>query len=518
MDRAASELCGSHLFRPASNKVGFLSRVFDKVPLGRFAVFSVLLFLRVTSCSGTNLQDAPQKIQAFVGETVVLPCNISVSGELPTVEWSKEGSNVAFLYRDGCEDFAMKNETFQYRTNLIMNELKDGNISLMIFDVQLTDAGKYQCVIVKGRKDRNIVKTLELVVGAFSEPKLSVVSGADGAQTLECETSCWFPEPEVTFVDDQGNIISGENLKRHQEPRGCFTVTKRATVPTGSNRVTCRVHEPQMNKTRVSEIHYIRGDCVHSSIISFSIALLLVISVFACVFIVKKKCVNTETRRQTSKPSRRTIDEVVHQGNQAVNDTAWLQTQVQELQNQLIEKEKTIRRLTAPVDELRSRRSPVLQQDQPTISAGPSTSSPNMSKPASLPLDQRPQVSSAEPPASAHSKHSAQEARARKDSKAGVLRQKTPVEPRVKSSSHSKSSPAPLKNDRIDESASSSSSSSNNTVYHIRSQSHPPRNEAKPSRRHTFSFPPSYLSYNPFSILENLSMESEELLSHNDNK
>ncbi|XP_029023843.1 butyrophilin subfamily 2 member A2-like [Betta splendens] len=513
MDRVESELCGFHLFRPASNKVGFLSRVFDKVPLGRFAVFSVLLFLRVTSCSGTNLQDAPQKIQAFVGETVVLPCNISVSGELPTVEWSKEGLNVAFLYRDGCEDFDMKNEAFRYRTNLIMNELKDGNISLMISDVQLTDAGKYQCVIVKGRKGRN-VKTLELVVGAFSEPKLSVVTGADGAQTLECETSCLFPEPEVTFVDDQGNIISGENPKRDQEPRGCFTVTKRATVPTGSNRVTCRVHEPQMNKTRVSEIHYIRGDCVYSSIISFIVALLLVISVCACVFIGKKY----ETCRWTSKPSLLTLDEVVHQGNQAVNDPAGLQTQVQELQNQLIEKEETIRRLTAQVDELGSRRSPVLQQDQPTISAGPSTSSPNMSKPASLPLDQRPQVSSAEPPASAHSKHSAQEARARKDSKAGVLRQKTPVEPRVKSSSHSKSSPAPLMYDRIDESASSSSSSSDNKVHRTRSQSLPPKTAVRSSHRQIFSAPPSFMSHNRFCVLENLSEESEKLLPHDEKR
>ncbi|XP_029023884.1 butyrophilin-like protein 9 [Betta splendens] len=501
MGPAASELCGSNLSKAASNNVGFLSRVFDKVPFGRFAVFSVLLFLRVTSCSGTNLQDAPQKIKAFVGETVVLPCNISVSGELPTVEWSKEGSNVAFLYRDGCEDFAMKNEAFRYRTNLITNELKDGNISLMISDVQLTDAGKYQCVIVKGRKDRNVVKTLELVVGAFSEPKLSVVSGADGAQTLECETSCWFLEPEVTFVDDQGNIISGENPKRHQEPRGCFTVTKRATVPTGSNRVTCRVHEPQMNKTRVSEIHYIRGDCVSSCIIPFAIALLLVILGFSCVFICKT-CASRETCRWTSQRRPTVTYTVVDKENQ-------------ELQNQLSE---TNCGPTAPVDELGSRRSPVLQQDQPTISAGPSTSSPNMSKPASLPLDQRPQVSSAEPPASAHSKHSAQEARARKDSKAGVLRQKTPVEPRVKSSSHSKSSPAPLKNDRIDESASSSSSSSDNKVHRTRTHSHPPRNEAKPSLRHTFSDPPSYLSHNPFSVLGNLSDESEKLLPHDENK
>ncbi len=73
-------------------------------------------------------------------------------------------------------------------------------------------------------------------VVAASEPKLSVVPAVDGGVTLQCEASCWFPEPELTFLDEQGNNISAEDPKNNLDSSGCFTVTRRATVQTASNR------------------------------------------------------------------------------------------------------------------------------------------------------------------------------------------------------------------------------------------------------------------------------------------
>lgn len=86
-------------------------------------------------------------------------------------------------------------------------------------------------------KSSKVIPFLMLVfVGAVSEPKLSVVPGVGRGVTLQCEANCWFPEPEVTFVDAQGNSISAENPKRDQDSRGCFTVTRRVTVQTAPNR------------------------------------------------------------------------------------------------------------------------------------------------------------------------------------------------------------------------------------------------------------------------------------------
>lgn len=74
-------------------------------------------------------------------------------------------------------------------------------------------------------------------IGATPEPKLSVVSAASGGVTLQCEANyCWQPQPEITFVDDQGNDIRAEEPKRGGNHTGCFNISRRVTLQTATNR------------------------------------------------------------------------------------------------------------------------------------------------------------------------------------------------------------------------------------------------------------------------------------------
>ncbi|XP_047194927.1 L-amino-acid oxidase [Hippoglossus stenolepis] len=83
--------------------------------------------------------DRVQKIQASAGEAVVLPCQINApKGDVPTVEWSKEGldpKNITFLYRNHFETFEMKNLDFQFRTSLFLNEVLPLSQSSQLFRV-----------------------------------------------------------------------------------------------------------------------------------------------------------------------------------------------------------------------------------------------------------------------------------------------------------------------------------------------------------------------------------------------
>uniref|UniRef100_A0A3B4G9S8 Ig-like domain-containing protein n=1 Tax=Pundamilia nyererei TaxID=303518 RepID=A0A3B4G9S8_9CICH len=192
---------------------------------------------------GSRAHGQPLHVLAFAGGDVILPCsfNISDNTDFPTVEWSKEGlkPDVVFLYRDGCEAYEMKNPAFEYRTSFIVKELKDGNISLRISNVQVSDAGKYQCLIFQKNALWSDETKIELFV-AVSEPKLSVISVEGGDIALHCEGNCWLPEPQITFLDDKGKKISEENPKREQDARGCFTVTRRATLQRATSSYSLR--------------------------------------------------------------------------------------------------------------------------------------------------------------------------------------------------------------------------------------------------------------------------------------
>uniref|UniRef100_A0A3B4VQN2 Ig-like domain-containing protein n=1 Tax=Seriola dumerili TaxID=41447 RepID=A0A3B4VQN2_SERDU len=218
----------------------------------------LLLFSALLCCTGeSSVFDpaervlGPEKVLAFAGRDVTLTCtfNITDSGDLPTVEWSKDDlePNVIFLYRDGCETHEMKNPDFEYRTSFVMKNLKHGDISLRISNVRLSDAGRYQCMRLWKNAPKDITK-VELNVVSMSEPKLSVVSHKIGGVTLQCEARSWLPEPKIMFLDDRGNDLDAEDPETHQDESGCHTVRRRVTLQTGTSRVICRAHQLEFNR------------------------------------------------------------------------------------------------------------------------------------------------------------------------------------------------------------------------------------------------------------------------------
>ncbi|KAF3698100.1 Butyrophilin subfamily 1 member A1 [Channa argus] len=229
---------------------------------------SLLLIALLSHCTVPGL---PENILAFEGGDVILPCsfNITAISDFPDVEWSKKGlePNVVFLYRDGCETYEMNDRAFEYRTSLIPKELKNGNISLRISNVLLSDAGTYKCMTLKnGPQD---VTTVELVVGTVSEPKLSVVSAGCGGLTVQCEANTSLLEPEITFLDDQGNELPAEDLKRDKDGLGNYTARRRMNLFSATSfrpSITCRVHHPEFNLVRHTDIlipaHIISSCCL----------------------------------------------------------------------------------------------------------------------------------------------------------------------------------------------------------------------------------------------------------------
>lgn len=110
-------------------------------------------------------ETVPAKVRALAGETVILPCQ-TTAGDLPLIEWSKDHlgpKNIVLAYRNGRDVHGEKNSLFHYRTSLIMDELKHGNISLRISGVQLTDAGKYTCKTIQNKEQKDV--TVQLSVG-----------------------------------------------------------------------------------------------------------------------------------------------------------------------------------------------------------------------------------------------------------------------------------------------------------------------------------------------------------------
>ncbi|KAM8746703.1 uncharacterized protein AB9X84_014884 isoform 1-T2 [Acanthopagrus schlegelii] len=247
----------------------------------QFGPFSVLVLLTlICSCRGqTHVIGPIRPIVATVGEDVILQSFLDpvMDAFSMTVEWTRPDLDPSFVYvwRDGVELESKKNPLYEGRTSLFTDELKLGNISLKLSRVRISDEGRYRCFIPALNKDH----VVQLVVGAASSPVVQKTKDSSGL-VLQCNSTGWYPEPEVFWLDGEGNLLSAGPTETVRGPDDLYTVSSRVTVEKRhSNSFTCRVQQNHTNQIRETQIHvpddFSAGPSGSSSSLRVSIGLIL---------------------------------------------------------------------------------------------------------------------------------------------------------------------------------------------------------------------------------------------------
>ncbi|XP_026019173.1 butyrophilin subfamily 3 member A2-like [Astatotilapia calliptera] len=225
--------------------------------------FSVLIFhiLLKDVCNGQPQLIGPsQALVARAGDDVILPCHLEPAYDVSTktLEWTRSSLDPRFVYvsRASQELEKLKNPSFKGRTSLFVDELKYGNISLKISKVKFADTGTYKCFIPDLEKEA-LVK-LVVASDAATSPIISL-SGIDknrGGVVLQCESAGWYPEPELLWLDGEGNLLSAGPTETLRGPDDLYTVSSTVTVEKRhSNNITCRVQQRNTNQSRETHIH-----------------------------------------------------------------------------------------------------------------------------------------------------------------------------------------------------------------------------------------------------------------------
>uniref|UniRef100_A0A8P4GLS9 Immunoglobulin V-set domain-containing protein n=1 Tax=Dicentrarchus labrax TaxID=13489 RepID=A0A8P4GLS9_DICLA len=113
-------------------------------------VFHTVVFLSlIHSCRGQHkVVCLTETIVAMVDEDVIFPCHLDPVMDAfgLTLEWGRPDLNPRFVLvrRDGKEIESMKHPSYEGRTSLFTDQLKQGNISLKLSKVKLSDEGRYR--------------------------------------------------------------------------------------------------------------------------------------------------------------------------------------------------------------------------------------------------------------------------------------------------------------------------------------------------------------------------------------
>ncbi|XP_030632531.1 butyrophilin subfamily 2 member A1-like [Chanos chanos] len=185
------------------------------------------------------------RLVAVAGEDLVLPCSLkpSISAVDMTVQWSRlHGSDtLVHLYTDYEDRNENQIESYRGRAALFKEELQKGNTSLKLSRVRASDEGEYKCFVRSLSWFDDV--TTEVRIEALGTHPVISMEGYDhsGRLSLLCETKGWNPEPEVLWLDSEGEILPAENTETVRKTEG-FNVKQRVIVQdSNTNRFFCRV-------------------------------------------------------------------------------------------------------------------------------------------------------------------------------------------------------------------------------------------------------------------------------------
>ncbi|KAL4008491.1 hypothetical protein ACER0C_002343 [Sarotherodon galilaeus] len=93
----------------------------------------------------------PKSITAVPGQDVSLTCQ-APNNIIIFVKWSRADleDEYVLMYRDGHIDPANQHPSFKNRVDLQDRQMKDGDVSLILKDVTINDAGTYECRVFMG--------------------------------------------------------------------------------------------------------------------------------------------------------------------------------------------------------------------------------------------------------------------------------------------------------------------------------------------------------------------------------
>uniref|UniRef100_A0A8C1JP02 Butyrophilin subfamily 1 member A1-like n=1 Tax=Cyprinus carpio TaxID=7962 RepID=A0A8C1JP02_CYPCA len=176
-----------------------------------------------------NVVGPAEPLFTFPGEDVILPCSIkpNTSAVNMRVEWFRLDlqDSTVYLYENGENKIMTQDQYFRGRTALFQEELQNGNASLKLSSVQVSDEGVYKCFI-------ETVGTLPLIIVEEFDHS--------GGLRLLCECEGWNPKPELQWLDSKGENLASDTEETHKDAKG-YKVKRRITVHDSETKYQCRV-------------------------------------------------------------------------------------------------------------------------------------------------------------------------------------------------------------------------------------------------------------------------------------
>ncbi|XP_035989299.1 immunoglobulin superfamily member 10 [Fundulus heteroclitus] len=192
------------------------------------ASLTALLLWTLMVCSSFMVVCADQGIiRAESGETVILPCRAPENQTVTAAEWRRadlDFSEYVILYQNKKVDKEASCPSFKDRVDL--QDVENGDASLVLQKVTTADRGTYQCWIVQGGNSRRKSSILDIdptvIINLIVQPDRRIITAEHGENViLPCRAPKNDPDGDVewsrTDLESGQYVLMYRNGKVYQE-------------------------------------------------------------------------------------------------------------------------------------------------------------------------------------------------------------------------------------------------------------------------------------------------------------
>ncbi|KAE8625173.1 hypothetical protein XENTR_v10006182 [Xenopus tropicalis] len=154
---------------------------------------TILRILTVFGCFAVHEQ---VDVLGQLHKDIILPCTFT-PGEDVVIHWYKPNNHKQFLhiYINGKDQLEKQDNTYKGRTELFSSEINNGNASLLLRNIQESDANQYVCYV--GTYTDKTEAIVKLNVAAFEENSMEYDAQKD---SIRCYTRKATPAGSVTIT------------------------------------------------------------------------------------------------------------------------------------------------------------------------------------------------------------------------------------------------------------------------------------------------------------------------------
>ncbi|MBN3316199.1 BT3A3 protein, partial [Atractosteus spatula] len=159
------------------------------------------------------------------------------------------------LYEDGRDRTDVQDRDYRSRTYLDRAGLHDGDLSLKLNNLQVSDNGLYNCLATDGLWYGR--GQAELVVRALGSQPTVTLNGTEAEQPrLLCRSEDWHPPPALTWADGHGNDVTAlSSTAVERDSRGFLRVSSHIPVRPQSGVFACLLRSTAPESDGETQVH-----------------------------------------------------------------------------------------------------------------------------------------------------------------------------------------------------------------------------------------------------------------------